>query len=762
MLGKRLAVRSALFYLVVILAVSSAWAEDDRRGETYTGGPPKITGVRFLQLTGGAKPRFRLAILGDNLGGDLAHTQVLFDTKDPQHPVETRTVYVSPKEIDVEGTASPGTVIDKVKVAVWGKPAESEPGLSISIKPVPAAPALKEFEIKLDHQASKEFPNLHSLVVTKASGDGGFDANQNHMRIELEPAGATDLKVVQSNDEQLELHFVAAADYVPKNVIVTVYDGSDLDRRHPVAVAKLAPDHVEDPNAPKITSVEVVFVDRSQGNGRLRIYGKGFGEKFPLPPFSVDEFLCNCLERPRVTGGQSCEPVTTDFPKYWPQADKATWVKRRLEDAQAALCANLLLPWSDCTSSYSFPALPDSWKPSDHKIWIQAQFRAAQAALCQKAWPKWREWENLTRTDATARAIVDVYARNAAIRVEKVDILNLDDKMIDVYFEFTRFPGYSWPFRLSSVDLTIFKPVKKVEQAVKAGDVSGEIAASASTTYTVAQAVGPKLDPNLTYSYTVYSKDSAKTLVGPGVAENFYVLQLSVVNNSTKKISIPLAAIQAEVEWLRGRVPDPPVPPGSQAKYDYIEGPATLAPIPLGAVSAYFDAYQKVDGWRARTLNVFDGLTTLVAAIVPFAGPSLKDAQIVFTGGFIPGYKKVMGDQSSEQLQNLTSMSWESAETLAANGGSMEKLIYIQRFAQFESDKIEIPSLPKTSRKQLSNIMDLEITGYEVSDSSAQQAAPSTGKTSTAPAEKPASQATPATAPAAATPAATPKPPASR
>ena len=712
MIGKQLAVRSAFCFLAVILA-SSAWAEDERRGESYDGGLPKITGVRFLQLTGGAKPRFRLAILGENLGGDLAHTQVLFDTKDPRHPVETRTVYVSPREVDVEGTASPGTVIDKVKVVVWGKPAESEPGSSISIKPAPPAPPLKEFEVKLDHQPSKEFPNLHGLVVTKVSGDGGFDANQNHMRIELEPAGVTDLKVVQSNDEQLELHFVAAADYVPKNVIVTVYDGSDLDRRQPVALAKPAPDHVEDPNAPKITSVEVVFVDRSQGNGRLRIYGKGFGETFTRPPFPVDEFLCDCLERPRLGGSRTCGRFVLDA--------------RGLK--------------------------------ADEKEKMKARLETARAALCLASEPAWQGWKETVR----ARAVVDVDGRNSAIRVEKAEILDINDAMIDVYFEFTRFPHYSLPFRLASIHLTVNKSVKQTQQTVKTAEIAGEVAAAVASTYTVANAIGPKADENLTYKYTVLSKDAAQSLLGEGVADHFFVLQLSVVNNGKKKVTVPLAAIQAEVEWLRGRADS--VPPGPQPVYDYLEGSATLAPIPLASVSGYFDAYEKARGRRARWFNLFDGITTLVTALIPFTGPAVKDAEVVFTAGFIPGLHKSLGDLSGQQLQNLTAMSWESTETLAAGGGSVQKLIYIQRNDQFEVSSVKLEGVAKKTTKQVSNIMDLEITGYEVTTSEAQQAAPTTAKTSTAPAEKPASPASPAapaTSPGTTPPADTPKPPASR
>jgi len=38
--------------------------------------------------------------------------------------------------------------------------------------------------------------------------------------------GATNVNIVRSNPQQLDLHFVATADYVPTSVMATVYSGS--------------------------------------------------------------------------------------------------------------------------------------------------------------------------------------------------------------------------------------------------------------------------------------------------------------------------------------------------------------------------------------------------------------------------------------------------------------------------------------------------------------------------------------------------------
>src|ERR1019366_3971981 len=65
-----------------------------------------------------------------------------------------------------------------------------------------------------------------------------------------------------------------------------------------VAVNKKAP---EDPNQPKVTGTEIVFINRSHGVGRIRILGKGFGDYDPLP-YQVDDYLWNCLEEFHIRG----------------------------------------------------------------------------------------------------------------------------------------------------------------------------------------------------------------------------------------------------------------------------------------------------------------------------------------------------------------------------------------------------------------------------------------------------------------------------
>jgi hypothetical protein len=248
--------------------------------------------------------------------------------------------------------------------------------------------------------------------------------------------------------------------------------------------------------------------------------------------------------------------------------------------------------------------------------------------------------------------------------------------------------------------------------------VTGEVDAGTQTTVHLFSTIGPKPDENLTYRYTVLSYGEVQQLLGDGVADNFNVVELAVVNDGPTKVAVPLAGMQAEVEWLYGRNVKPPV------EGWFLEGPPTLPPVPMSTVSAYFGASKKKTERRVKVFNVLEGITALVGAIIPFAGISLKDAEVVFSSGFIPGLQHVWVDISDQQLQNLTALSWQTSETLAANGGSMQKLIYIQRGEQFKSKDQDTSNPPKVTLQQMADIMGLEVTGYEVAESAPKQATP--------------------------------------
>jgi hypothetical protein len=673
---------------------------------------------------------FTLSLEGKNLPTQLQPANVVFYTQDPAQSVTVNTIIsAQEKEVLVSATAKAGTKITRIKLAPANSAnvADTHDDFVISITENPPKPQLNKFQVKIEHEKNKDFPNVHTAILTKESGECGFSENPHRMSIDLLPSGATDLNILQPSSDRIELRFIAASDYEPTGVIVTGYDGTDLDARKVNCVGevkKAAPD----PNKPKVTKTEIVFVSRSHGMGRLRIYGEGFGD-FEPPPFPVDDYLWNCIEQFHIRGTDRYQLGTEqrEFDDFEQRIEacmrmlKAEYVQGAKEDLIAAGCA---LEGKTHQASATCPGAKiereeneDINKPDEPAIHKQMEYAKANPAnlLMPRAGEKdslnWREWQDKVRKGVT----VSVHSRNPDIQVEKVELVNANDKMLDVYFEFTRYRGFSYPLRLESSTITIRKKVNKSIDSAKDGAMSATIQGPKLEIYNEDYDIAPKRDPNLTYHYTIFSHDHASTLLGKGVAENFYVLQLSVVNNAEKKVTVPLSSIQAEIEWRRGEIKSSSTQPVA-----FVQGPPTLPPIPLALVASTFDTYQKVKGLRARFFNGLDATTIIATALVPFGGPSLKDATVFFSGGFVPGLRKAFGDPSSQQLQNLTSMSWESTETLPAKGGSTEKLIYIPR----KSPDFQTSDLNPAAKLEIASILGLEVAGFEVTESEPKAATP--------------------------------------
>jgi hypothetical protein len=688
---------------------------------------PKITAVRFGSFPP-SKPdssvETQLEIDGENLPLKKEHVTILFDFKDPAHPFTCSPSPCEPladpdgNEIVLKGSVTAGTEITRIRILQNGTTIADSKDFDVSIKANAPKPALPQFGVKLEPETNKEFPNLHALVITKSSGgsDVGFADNPHWMTVDLMPSGATDINIVQTSREQMVLHFVAAADYKPTSLAVTVYTGSDLDTRTVKAIAT-STKTPEDTDQPKVTGIETVFISRSHGIGRFRILGSGFGD-YPVPPYQVDDYLWNCLEEFHIRGTQASAD--------WVRDAERSDLESRLKACQETLSGTSAGDGAGAVDITSLQKRLSSTK-TNLATYVTGNKDAA-------------DWGGKIRDAVT----VSVHSRNPDIRVERVEILNINDKMIDVYFEFTRYRGYSYPLRLDDGTVTIKKTVQKATQTVTNNKLTGTVTGKQET-YTVPYQVGLKRDTNLTYKYTVLDQHSANTLLGKGIADNFYVLQLSVLNDGANKVAIPLAAIQAEIEWVRGTS-------DLEKKVSFVEGPPTLSPIPLGAVSGYFDAYQKVKGFRAHFFNALDAATVIATALVPVTGPSFKDAELFFSGALVPGIHKGLGDLSSQQLQALTSLSWQNSETLPAKGGSMEKLIYIQKKSSpFESNEVKAIGVGSTM-SQIAFIMGLEVTGYEVADSTPKAATPAPATSTPAKTTTPAAPAAPP-APAPAKPA---------
>jgi hypothetical protein len=301
------------------------------------------------------------------------------------------------------------------------------------------------------------------------------------------------------------------------------------------------------------------------------------------------------------------------------------------------------------------------------------------------------------------------------LQVKRSVITYIDDKLIDVYFEFTLFEGYSKPFRLASTSLTLRKPGAKTLQTLN--DVGVVATIAGPDTFLASKEIGVRRDQNLEYRFNVIDQNQANSLFGRGISDTFYVIQLSVVNRGKKKVAVPRAAIQAEVEWLDGSVK-------SVNDLEYLEGPPTLPPSPLASVSGFFDAYNKVKGKKAVMFRILEGVANLGTSIIPFVGPGFKTSQLIFTGGVIPGLRLGFGDLSGQQLQNLTALSWQDVEVIPAAGGSLDKYVYIPRNDQFFGNGDAARLNLKNVRKRTINIQGLEVTGYEVTESEAIEATP--------------------------------------
>jgi hypothetical protein len=243
-------------------------------------------------------------------------------------------------------------------------------------------------------------------------------------------------------------------------------------------------------------------------------------------------------------------------------------------------------------------------------------------------------------------------------------------------FSFACTYGYSTPFVIARVVLTV-------------PGAAGQPASS------VSYEMLPARDKNLTYRSTILSSAQAKSRFGGGIAANFYVVQLSIVNQGATKVQIPLASIQAEVQWYAG----------SLGKRFYLAGPATVAPVPLAGAVSYFSTHRQATGARARFFNALQGATTIGSAIQLFFGPGFAQGVGIAGGGFRQGLGQIFQDMSDQQLANLTSQSFESIEAISGNGGSIEKVIFIQRGEE---------KLPSSLRRLITNINGFEITGYEV------------------------------------------------
>jgi hypothetical protein len=165
----------------------------------------------------------------------------------------------------------------------------------------------------------------------------------------------------------------------------------------------------------------------------------------------------------------------------------------------------------------------------------------------------------------------------------------------------------------------------------------------------------------------IVPKSQAGNKYGNGVAKNFHVIQLSIVNECPMAIVVPLGGISV--------VPDKP---DTAAKEDACTEKGALVAFSLDHVTSIFSTDRKLTGRRAIYFNTVQALATLGSAIEPFFAHGFTQGVAILGGGFTTASKELLVDMSAEQLQNLTSQSFGSTEQIAAHG-SLQKFVFVRR-----------------------------------------------------------------------------------
>lgn len=208
-------------------------------------------------------------------------------------------------------------------------------------------------------------------------------------------------------------------------------------------------------------------------------------------------------------------------------------------------------------------------------------------------------------------------------------------------------------------------------------------------------------DIQVQYELTPY--DQVKNLFGNGLAKNYHVVQVSIVNNCAKKIVVPLGGIRIVPEWHTG----------TKGKSTYENGAPTIAPFGLDHVMSIYNTDRTLTGSRALIFNIMQGAATLGSAIEPFFGPGFTQGVAIFGGAFRNAALEVSKDMSSQQLKSLSSETFDASETIGSNGASpVQKFIFIPR-----TDV----KLPSNALQRIDDITKLTVTWFIGSDATQTQ-----------------------------------------
>ena len=691
--------RVALALLLAASPLVSAGASAAPKPRAKSKLKPAVTSAQVRNVAAGKSDgttRFTLVLGGRGFGkeeGDITVGLVAAGVPDPLKDAPKALVIDS--QIVLSGEAKPGTYALAVKKGDDPLDTSGVAGVTVPLPPPAPGDAPKEdtttkaaatqgpFYVEFESTAYPSGSGLMRYGLVVKSADGKFAADPKLMSVQIWPAGASDVTIRSASPRRLHVDFWAADKFEVKGVDVSVHDAAN-----PLRIAAVSTNEKEKEKAK------------------------------PAPPAEpkIDSTEVVFLHRHQGVGRLKIEGSGFGEDYARPPLSSEAFLMNCQHQASKAL-----------RTQYTTGGQTD------------ARLTTTPPAECGA----WQTWEKTIR-DSVKLTLVP---RNVDLRIEQTQILYIDDKLIDVYFEFSNYGGYSEPLRLARTTLTVKKNVAPKTAAAKpqsagggtadaggavaaggsvpvrgfvavssgmggtagAGDAATADAAPAATpapewkTFLATKEVGLKQDSNLQYHYTVLDNSQTDRLFGSGVSRTFYAIQLSVTNRGAKKVIVPLSSIEAEIEWAYAET--------QQAFFE--QGPSTIAPQPLDTVTAFFDANNKVKGKSARLFNIFEGMTTLGSSLIPLFGPGFKDAHVIFTGGLVPGVRKGIGDLSGQQLQNLAGMSWQNVEEVSPNGGSVNKYVFIQRGDQLFGDNIE--NAP--TKKRIKNISGIELVGFEVVES---------------------------------------------
>lgn len=203
-----------------------------------------------------------------------------------------------------------------------------------------------------------------------------------------------------------------------------------------------------------------------------------------------------------------------------------------------------------------------------------------------------------------------------------------------------------------------------------------------------------KLGDKVSASWEFVPKDQVKNKYGNGVAKNFHVIQLSIVNQCPVSIIVPLAGItiapnvpptsdgdSRDTGLLKGggiaEAPALGVTPGQLLVKSAVPD-NKIVPYSLDHVTSVYSTDRKLTGSRAIFFNSLLAVATMGGAVEPFFGHGFTQGVSIWGGGFTNAAQTVFKDMSAEQLQNITSQSFGTAEQIGSNG-SVSKFLFVPK-----------------------------------------------------------------------------------